>query len=238
MERLLNTLVDKLKRAHGARLVSVTLYGSAAGDDRDPKYSDYNILCVLSQITPRELADAEPVFRWWREKGNPSPLLLSEVEVRTATDCFAIEFHDIKRQYRVLEGADVIANLAIDDSFYRAQVEYELRAKTLRLRQKASGILSDSPLLRKLLADSVSTFCVLMRHSLRLHGVDASMKKREVVEQGGKFFGTDFASFRRLLDLRDEHIKPSELDAASVFAAYLKEIEVIVDAVDRLEKRS
>ena len=111
MERVLNTLVDKLKKAQGARLVSVVLYGSGAGDDRDAKFSDYNILCVLSQITPRELADAEPVFRWWREQGNPSPLLLSEEEVRTSTDCFPIEFHDIgSGSIACWLGADVIAD--------------------------------------------------------------------------------------------------------------------------------
>ena len=34
----------------------------------------------------------------------------------------------------------------VDNSFYRAQVEHELRAKLLRLRQKASGMLSDADL--------------------------------------------------------------------------------------------
>ena len=37
----------------------------------------------------------EDIFRWWREQGSPSPLLLSENEVATSTDCFPIEFHDI-----------------------------------------------------------------------------------------------------------------------------------------------
>ena len=45
----------------------------------------------------------------------------------------------------------MISALVIDDSFYRAQVEHELRAKLLRLRQKAAGMLSDQDLLRRLL---------------------------------------------------------------------------------------
>ena len=84
---------------------------------------------------------ASRIFRWWREKGSPSPLLLTERELATSTDCFAIEFHDIKRHSRVLHGKDVITDLALDDSFYRAQVEHDLRAKLLRLRQKACGML-------------------------------------------------------------------------------------------------
>jgi hypothetical protein len=70
MERKLTDLVDRLKKAHGvSSLVSVVLYGSGAGGDHSGKFSDLNILCVLSQVTPAELAESEPVFRWWREQG-------------------------------------------------------------------------------------------------------------------------------------------------------------------------
>ena len=75
----------------------------------------------------------------------------------------------------------MVSPLAVDDSFYRAQVEHELRAKLLRLRQKAAGMLSDADLLRRLLLDSISTFCVLFRHALILHGVRRAGAKREVI---------------------------------------------------------
>src|SRR5580692_10685268 len=143
MDKAVQQLVEKLQKAYGDRLVSVVLYGSAAAGDRQEKFSDFNVLCVLSCIGPRELSDSEAVFRWWRELGSPSPLLLTEQEVETSTDCFAIEFSDIKRQHQLLSGKDVISGLAVDEKFYRAQVEHDLRAKLVRLRQKASGMLSD-----------------------------------------------------------------------------------------------
>ncbi len=236
MENTLNQLLDKLTKALGDRLVSVVLYGSAAAGDHHEGFSDLNVLCVLSQVTTSELAQSEPVFRWWREKGNPSPLLLSEHEVATSTDCFAIEFHDIKAHHRILQGKDVISQLVVDDSFYRAQVEHDLRAKVLRLRQKASGALSDKDTLRKLLADSISTFCVLFRHALILHGAAAKSKKREVIEQARETFGIDPAPFAKLLDLREERIKPRELEPQGMLDSYLKQISIVIDAVDRLEK--
>ena len=42
---------------------------------------------------------------------------------------------------------------------------------------------SDADLLRHLMADSISTFCVLFRHALILHGHEGKMKKRDVIEQ-------------------------------------------------------
>jgi hypothetical protein len=236
MERVLKDLVERLTKALGDRLVSVVLYGSGAVGDHQKNFSDFNILCVLTQVTPQELSDSEMIFRWWREQGNPSPLLLSEQEVQTSTDCFAIEFHDIVRQNRVLYGRDVIEGLPIDDSFYRAQVEYELRAKLLRLRQKASGILSDKVLLRQLLADSLSTFSVLIRHALALHGVEPDMRKRETIEQARETLGIDAAPFELLLDFRDGRVKPSDFDPAPFLGSYLKQISVVIDAVDQLAK--
>jgi hypothetical protein len=236
MQKQLTELVDRLTKAHGERLVSVVLYGSGAGEDHTAGYSDLNILCVLTEITPREMAQSEPIFGWWRELGSPAPLLMSEHEVRTSTDCFPIEFHDITRQRRILHGKDVVSTLHVDNSFYRAQVEHELRAKLLRLRQKAAGILSDKELLRKLLADSLSTFCVLFRHALMLHGHEAKMKKRDVIAQARDVFRIDAAPFDRLLDLREEKIKPKDLDPEAILGSYLKEISVVIEAVDGLEK--
>src|SRR5258707_15707926 len=113
MEQKLQDLVDRLRTAHPERLVSVILYGSAASGHYPGEFSDLNVLCVLSRVTPAELAASEPVFKWWRD-GNPSPLLLSEEEVQTSTDCFPIEFHDMQERRRVLYGKDVIEKLEID----------------------------------------------------------------------------------------------------------------------------
>src|SRR5690242_3624321 len=236
MDQAVNQLVEKLRAAYGDRLVSVVLYGSAASGDHHPKFSDYNVLCVLRAITPREMRESEEIFRWWREQGSPAPLLLSEHEVMTATDCFAIEFLDIKQQHQVLHGKDVISGLAVDRSFYRAQVEHDLRAKLLRLRQKASGMLSDAELLRRLLVDSISTFAVLFRHALALHGVEAPHRKREVIEAAHKRFGFDAAPFIKLLDIREERLKPRDVEPVGVLAGYLEGIGAVIDAVDRLEK--
>ena len=236
MDKLLAQLVEKLQKAYGDRLVSVVLYGSAAAGDHQANFSDYNILCVLSEITPRELAAGEEIFRWWREQCSPAPLLMTEHEVATCTDCFAIEFLDIQRQNRLLYGKDVITSLQVDDSFYRAQVEHELRAKLLRLRQKAGGTLSNPDLLRRLLLDSVSTFCVLFRHALLLSGAEAAAHKRGVIHRATEVFAIDPAPFETLLDVREGRRKPRDFDPVDTLSACFKGISQVIDAVDQLAK--
>ena len=236
MERVLNQLVERLKKAYGERLVSVVVYGSAAVGDHHGRFSDVNILCILREVTPRELSDSASVFKWWERQGNPSPLLFGLEEFRTSTDCFPIECHDIRERHRILYGEDVVRDLEIDKSFYRAQVEHELRAKLLRLRQKAAGVLAARDLLLGLLTDSISTFCVLFRHALLLHGAEAAFEKRAVIDQAAARFGIEPSPFGTLLDLREKKIKGRDVQPARLFDEYLGQIQVVVDAVDRLEK--
>jgi len=136
----------------------------------------------------------------------------------------------------VLHGKDVIAGMVVDDSFYRAQVEHDLRAKFLRLRQKSAGILSEEDLLRRLLADSVSTFCVLFRHALVLHGDPPPDGKRDIVARAAERFGFDAAPLTQLLDIREERVKPRDVDPVSLLGRYLLAIAAVIAAVDRLEK--
>ncbi len=234
MEKLLNELVARTQRAYPASLVSIILYGSAAAGEFDKAYSDLNILCVLSRITPDELAASEDVFRWWREKRNPAPLLMAEDEVSTSTDCFPIEFTDMLDRRRVLHGKDVIDGLVIDRRFYRAQVEYELRSKLIRLRQKAAGLLNDNDLLVNLMADSESTFLVLARHVLALAGHGRPGPRHDTVEAVQRHFGVDSAPFETLLAVREGRSKPSSIPAREIFGKYLLGVHALVNAADRL----
>jgi predicted nucleotidyltransferase len=235
MEQKLQELVDRLRKAERDRLVSVILYGSAASGNHHGEFSDLNVLCVLTRVAPAELADAEPIFKWWRAQGNPSPLLLSEEEVRDSTDCFPIEFHDMQERRRVLFGPDVVEKLVIDKTFYRAQVEMELRSKLLRLRQKAGSVLSDKQALLRLMIDSVPNFLVLSRHALLVSGLPAGLQKREIARELTRI-GVDARPFDTLLDLREQKKKAGDVDPEALFESYLRQIEAVVAHVDRLEK--
>ena len=236
MQQELSELTERLRAALTDRLVSVILYGSAAMDDWNEHSSDLNVLCVLARITPQELAQSEPIFRWWREKGNPPPLLLTDEEVRTSNDCFPMEFHDMQEHRRVLHGVDILQNLKIDRSFYRAQVEQELRAKQIRLRQRAAELLSKSGRLMQLLTDSISTFCVLGRHALILSGLQPRWRKSEIIPALEDALKMQFPAANEILAIRALRKPPAGKDALSLLGRYLAEIEALVRFVDGLEK--
>ena len=141
----------------------------------------------------------------------------------------------MQERRKVLFGKDVIEKLEIDKTFYRAQVEHDLRAKLLRLRQKAAGMLGDQKDLLRLMIESASTFLVLSRHALLLSGIATGWQKREVAKNLAGIH-VDASPFDTLLDLRERKKKPGDVDVESLFASYLKQIEAVVAHVDRLEK--
>jgi predicted nucleotidyltransferase len=233
----LKELVEKLERALHDRLVSVVLYGSGAGEDHHAKFSDLNVLVVLTEITPRELSETEPVLKWWRETGHPAPTIMSDEEVHHSSDCFPIEFRDMKDRRKLLYGVDVIADVKVDGRFYRAQIEHELRAKLFRLRQQGSPVLSNPPALMKLCLDSMPTFCTLGRHALLVSGAHSKTDKRAIVHQLSETLKMDVAPFRILLDVRED--RPVEIgDPGELFAAYLQCIRRMIEFVDGLEEGS
>ena len=64
----------------------------------------------------------------------------------------------------------------------------------------------------------------------------AAAKKREIIERACVRFDLDPAPFRALLDLRDQRVKPKDVEPGAVLASYLTEIGKVIDAVDSLEK--
>jgi hypothetical protein len=232
-------LTERLKKTFGEKLVSVVLYGSAASEDWNRSFSDLNVLCVLQQISPQELRASQPILHWWRAAGNPPPLLLTAEEVQSSTDCFPMEFRDMQQYRRVLFGADVIENLVVDHKFYRAQVEHELRAKQLRLRQRAAEVLSEPDRLHRLMADSVSTFCVLGRHALILDGQAAVWSKREIVAALEKTIGYALTGFGDLLAARaDPKVKLQGAGSVALLDRYLMDVAALVHFVDKLGTHS
>jgi hypothetical protein len=231
----LKELVAKLEHVFPGRLISAVLYGSAASGSHHDKLADLNVLCVLKEITIRELSEGEPVLRWWIEMGQPSVLMMSEEEVHNSADSFPMEFRDMKEHRKVLYGPDVIADLHVDTKHHRVQVEHELRSKLLRLRQQGARVLSDPEALMKLCVESVSTFCVLGRHALLAAGAHPKTDRRAVVHQLGATLQMDVTPFETLLNIREDKSGGEMGDPGELFAQYLDCVRRMVEFVDKLE---
>jgi predicted nucleotidyltransferase len=232
-----NHLVGDLKATHGDNLASVVLYGSAASGDFVQLESDYNVLIALHHITPEDLRQAQAPAREWRRLGHPLPVYFTFAELHDAADVFPIEFHQMERARVVLYGRDPFEALSISDENLRHQTEYELRSKLIQLRRLYIPASASAERLRDLMSDSLSSFATLFAPVLLLHGAEPPVLKREVVAAAARLLGLDGRVFERVFEMREsgDDSAPNERAANELFAAYMAEIERVIDAVDRLE---
>ena len=225
-------LVEELKQACPAGLKSVILYGSAAAGDRVEKKSDYNVLVVTEDLDIKTLNALSKTASAWSKAGNPAPMLFTEERLAQATDVFPIELLDIRECHKVLYGEDLAQGLEIDTKNLRLEIEHELRGKLICLRQSYLLTQGKSKAVIELMTQSLSTFLVLFRASLRLFEEQVPQKKFEALEKLSTHLAFEVSVFQTVESLRDGSKKAKDISSEELFNNYLKTIECVIDAVD------
>ena len=229
----LNGLLRDLHATHGDNLASIVLYGSAAAGDHIELRSDYNLLITLKRITPEDLRLAQAPVREWRRLGHPLPVYFTAEELSDAADVFPIEFHQMANARVVLYGQDPFKFIKLSDANLRHQTEYELRSKLIQLRRMYIPACVSIEKLCHLMSDSLASFAALFRAVLILHGEEAPVAKPDCVRATVRRFGLDEEPFENIFAFRaSDFVPPSEKNANEIFAAYMEQIDRVIQAVD------
>ena len=233
-EKLINEFVERMRAAAGTNLLAAILYGSVASGDYVADYSDVNLLCVLRETSFASIEALAPAIEWWGKQKHRVPLLMSAEEMRRSADVFSIEFLDMRRNYRLLWGEDILKTLEIPMRLHRAQVEYELREKTILLRQRLLMVSGNAEAKWELLLRSLPAFGTLFRHALIALGDAGAGSKREAAAALAGKLGIDSSVFGELLDIRERKKDRKTAQVDEVFARYLKLVEQVTAAVDKM----
>jgi predicted nucleotidyltransferase len=233
-DKLIDEFVARSRQVAEPNLQSIVLYGSAASGAFDAEFSNINLLCVLKDSKFPSLQKLAPVMEWWHRKKQVAPLIMSKEELGRSTDIFSIELLDMKRNYRILFGEDVLQSLAVRMDLHRVQVEYELREKLLLLRQSVLVSARDKNKIWDLLLGSVASFTTLFRHSLVALGEVPPDSKRESVVKLAARVGFNAAPFSRVLGVREHKLSRKDINVEQLCAEYLAAVEQVTAAVDKL----
>ena len=236
VQEALNSLIQDLRATHAENLASVVLYGSAAAGDHVELRSDYNLLIALNRITPEDLRQAQAPMREWQRLGHPLPVYFTVEELADAADVFPIEFHQMANARVVLFGKDPFEFVTVSDLSLRLQAEYELRSKLIQLRRLYIPASASLEKLTDLMSDSLASFAALFRAVLILHGREAPVAKPDCVRATVRLLNLDPKPFEAIFELRATGAQPSsDQDANELFAAYMVQIERVIEAVDHLD---
>jgi predicted nucleotidyltransferase len=233
LQEALNNFTRGLQKAFGDNLLSVILYGSGASNEFVEKRSNLNLLVVLKNADLENLSAASGLIKRYRYRFI-QPLFFSEEYLKKSTDVFPIEFLDMKENYRVLLGRDVLKDAFIDTKNLRFQCEQELKAKLISLRQLYLGRSKDTTVLLEFLLKSFTSILHIVRNVLRLKGKQPPYTKEAIINEVNAEFCVDTKTWERLLAAKGRRIRLHTKEIDLLFKNFVRDLEKIINIVDSL----
>jgi hypothetical protein len=194
----LDRVLAALSRELGENLYSCSLYGSAVRGNLVEGVSDINLLIVLNSSDPQA---HDAVGRALAGHQNVDPFILGRPGFERSVRAFAAKFASIKRNYRVIHGADPLAEIVIEPALERFLCEQALRNLRLRLAFSYTMRARHKSYVR-FLSRSVTPIFLRLSEILRLSGRAYPEDFAGRVPLMQTEFGGDAGVLRDLLDLK------------------------------------
>lgn len=233
LQETLNNFVQNLQGIYKDNLVSVILYGSAASGEFIERHSNVNLLIILKNADLENLKKASGLLNRYKFR-LINPLFFGEDYIRNSNDVFPIEFLDMKENYTVLTGCDILQALSIDTKNLRFQCEQELKVKLIALRQFYLRRSKDNTTLSTFLFKSFTSIAHILRNVLRIKGRQPPYLKQDILKDIALEFQIDRNTWEKILAAKNKKIKLGAQETERLFINFAKDLEKIINAVDEL----
>jgi hypothetical protein len=233
-KEIFQEIVSDYKALFGDDLVGITLYGSATGQDYHPGKSDINFMIILKEDGIERLDRAFDLVKKWRKRKVATPLFLTEDYVETSLDVFPIEYLNFQRHHMLVHGKGILADLPVKPRFIRLQCEREIKGKLLLLRHAFLETDGEGKAIKNVISQSLGAFAAISEALLYLKGLEAPGGRRNKILAMAGAFKLDSILFEKLLDIREEKMKPGAEEMKRLFQTYLVEIRRLAKRIDEL----
>lgn len=226
--------LKKMSDIHGDNLISVFVYGSAAGENYIPKVSDINSVFVFKDLEFSILRSSLKVISKGILKKIAAPLFLTKDYMNSSLDVFPIEFLDMKENHILLYGEDIFSGLEIKGEHIRLFCEQQIKGKLIRIRQAYLEVGLKKKGLESLLKESLNSLIPIFRNLIRLKGKQPSINKAEIIRQLCQMFELDENVFLPIYKDSANDEKIANQEVVVFLEKYLSQIEKLADMVDKL----
>jgi len=218
---------------HGDNLISVFVYGSAAGENYIPKISDINSAFVFKDLKFSTFKSSLNVISKGIFKKIAAPLFLTKGYINSSLDVFPIEFLDMKENHILLYGEDILTGLEIKGEHIRLFCEQQIKGKLIRIRQAYLEVGLKKKGLEALLKESFNSLTPIFRNLIRLKGKQPSVNKTEIIRQLCQMFELDESVFLPIYKDSTNDEKIANQEVVVFLEKYLNQIEKLAGMVDK-----
>ncbi|MFA6281631.1 MAG: hypothetical protein WCY05_03910 [Candidatus Omnitrophota bacterium] len=230
-KNILDNFSKSLKDIYQDDLVSLMLYGSAASGEFVARHSNLNVIAVLKNTDLEILKKSSKVICKYRMI---NVLFLTKEHISTSIDVFPIEFLDMQDNYFVMQGEDILKDIHVDLRNLRFQCEQELKGKLLKIKQMYLVSCENEGALKKLLFLSFISILHILRNALRLKGKKPSYLKQDVIRDISSEFQINNEAWQKILQAKNNQVKLNKQDTEKLFINFTRDLEKIVNIMDKL----
>jgi len=216
----------------GDDLVSIILYGSAAGGDFQPDSSDINFMVVLTENGIGNIDNAFSVVQKWRKRGVAVPLFLTEDYINSSLDVFPIEYLGFQRSHVQVFGKRILDDLRFTPEFVRLQCEREIKGKLLLLREAFIESGGKAKALKAVIREALPALIAIFEALLHLKGISLPGNRREIIRAAAGAFEVDVNIFEGLLDIREGKSGRRDEEVVVLFKGCLREMRRLSRIID------
>lgn len=228
----LDKFIEELKNTLGENLLSVIAFGSQANVE-DAK-SNLNLMIVTNELTAENLYDiSKPVKKWVKGK-NPIPVIMNRDEWYSSFDVYAIEYADIRENYRIIYGEDLVPTICINKYFLRLQCESELKNLLLKYKNNFLMNIKSDREMKKLLNNVIKTLLVIFRSVLRLHDSAVPYRAVDIIEFASNYLSFNKIVMSKIAKVRYENEEYTKQELLFIEAELVKDIQNILKQVDAM----
>ena len=234
-EEIFAEITEDYKKIFGDDLISIILYGSGTGNEFQPGKSDLNFLIILSDETIDHLDRAIETVSRWRKKKVATPLFMTKSYIESSLDSYPLEFLNIKKNYILVYGEDVLKDISLEAHHIRLQCEREIKGKLLLLREGFLETEGKQKRIKELINASITAFISIFSGLLYLKGIEIPPTRREIIQFVAKEIPINQEIFMRCLDIKQDKKEFSSSEIKDIFKTYVVEIRKLWEVVDKME---
>ncbi|MDO8446106.1 MAG: hypothetical protein Q7T53_08410 [Deltaproteobacteria bacterium] len=216
-------------------LLSIYLYGSAAGKGYIPEKSNLNTLILLKKIEIETLKGIARVYKKNSRFRIVAPLVLTPDYIRSSTDVFPIEFLDIKENSILLSGYDALKDIDIDLSQLREECEREIKGQLVRFRGAFLEVEGDKKGMERLVITAVSNLVFPVKNILRLMRQEMPEGTDAVIKSCCKVMNVMDTPFLEALTIKKGGRQVSLEELYAVISGYMDSLEEISKKIDEMK---
>lgn len=227
------TLVKDLKDIYGENLVSVVLYGENM--DQESSYSQ-SVLVIFNKLDASDLKNAIFAIKKWRKTKKPLPVVMSESEWFSSADIYPIEYTEIKNNYEILYGKNVVAPVMVSKYDLRLQCEYEIKNLLVRTRQLYLGNSDNPKFMVKTLEEISVKLIRILKAALSLFDITAPDEYSEVIQKMKQNTLFDGEIFVEILSAKENKRKVAPQKIESLVQRAINSMDLLYNFINNLEK--